>query len=146
MSSEGIRHTPFSAVYVILRDEDRILLSKRKNTGHRDGEYSLVAGHIEPGESATEAIVREAYEEAGIELDRSSLEPVHVIHRRSETRVYMDVFFAADEWTGDVENREPTKCAELAWYKQSELPQDTVPYVEQAISEMSDGVFSEFGW
>lgn len=146
MSSEGPRHRPFSAVYLLLLDGDRILLSRRRNTGHRDGEYGLVAGHIEDGESATEAMVREAREEAGIDLDRSRLDPVHVIHRNSTARVYLDIFFAADDWDGSVENREPEKCAELAWYSRSRLPENTVPYVEQAMTEMSHSAFSEHGW
>lgn len=136
MASDGPRHTPFSAVYLLLCDNDQVLLLKRKNTGRRDGEYSLVAGHIEEGEPATEAMVREANEEVGIELERSSLDPVHVIHRNSESRVYLDIFFAVHEWNGPVENKEPDKCAELAWYSRSQLPENTVPYVEQAITKM----------
>lgn len=146
MVDEGERHRPFSAVYLLLCDEAQVLLLQRQNTGHRDGEYSLVAGHIDEGESATEAMVREAHEEVGIELDRSALDPVHVVHRNAGERVYLDIFFAASEWSGAVENREPEKCADLAWFDRSRLPENTVPYVEQAISEASEAVLSEFGW
>ena len=146
MGVDDERHRPYSAAYLLLRDDDRILLSKRKNTGHRDGEYSLVAGHIEEGESATEAIMREANEEAGITLAHSALDPIHVIHRNAGDRVYIDIFFVADDWDGTLENREPEKCAELTWVDRSQLPANTVPYVEQALANMSDSVFSEFGW
>lgn len=146
MPSEGDRHRPFSAVYLLLFDDSEILLLKRKNTGHRDGEYSLVAGHIEAGETATEAMVREAKEEIGIEIERSALEGVHVIHRNSGARVYLDLYFVADEWTGEIRNMEPEKCAELGWFDSAELPDNTVPYVTQAIANVSGGVFSEFGW
>lgn len=81
------RHRPFSASSLLALDDQRVLLSKRRNTGHRDGEYSIVAGQIEPGKSASEAIVREAREEVGIDIDRSNLEPAHVIHRDSGERV-----------------------------------------------------------
>lgn len=146
MASAEPRHRPYAASYLLALDHGQVLLSKRENTGHRDGEYSLVAGHIEPGESASEAIVREAKEEAGIEVERSSLEPSHVIHRDSGERVYIDLFFAARRWEGEITNREPDKCAELSWFDRSALPESTVPYVEQAIDEMSDSAFSEFGW
>jgi 8-oxo-dGTP diphosphatase len=146
MASEGKRHRPFSAVYLLLLNDEQVLLSKRKNTGHRDGEYSLVAGHIEKGESATEALVREAEEEAGIELNSQTLEPVHVIHRKSDNRVYLDIYFTTEEWKGELENREPEKCAELAWFDRSQLPENTAPYVEQAIENISDRAFSEYGW
>ena len=146
MASKGERHRSFSAVYLLLFNDEQILLSKRKNTGHRDGEYSLVAGHIDEGESATEAMVREANEEVGIELDRPALEPVHVIHRNAGERVYLDIFFITDEWHGEPVNREPEKCADLAWFDRSQLPENTVPYVVQAITEMPDRAFSEYGW
>lgn len=140
------RHRPFSASYLLALDDGRVLLSQRRNTGHRDGEYSLVAGHIEAGESASEAIVREAKEEVGIEVDRSNLEPAHVIHRDSGERVYIGLFFAARRWEGEITNREPQKCAKLSWFNLSALPENTVPYVEQAIDNMSESAFSEFGW
>lgn len=146
MAAEGERHRPYSAVYLLLFDNGQVLLLKRKNTGHRDGEYSLVAGHIEEGESATDAMMREATEEVGIDLDRSALDPVHVIHRNAGDRVYLDIFFATDDWEGTVENREPDKCADLAWFDRTQLPENTVPYVEQAITELSDSAFSEYGW
>lgn len=146
MTSEGARHRPFSAVYLLLFDDTEILLLKRQNTGHRDGEYSLVAGHIEQGETATEAMVREAKEEIGINVVPSALQGVHVIHRNSGERVYVDLYFTADEWDGEVHNREPEKCAELAWFETTALPADTVPYVEQAITNVSNEMYSEFGW
>lgn len=146
MATEGDRHTPFAAVYVLVVEEGRVLLLKRQNTGHRDGEYSLVAGHIDQGESATDAMVREANEEVGIHLQETDLEPVHVIHRNSGSRVYLDVFFEAHQWDGTVSNEEPEKCAELNWFHPNNLPDNTVPYVEQAIDEAHRSVFSEFGW
>ena len=34
------------ASYLILRDGDKVLLSKRANTGWMDGKYTMVSGHI----------------------------------------------------------------------------------------------------
>ncbi len=144
MASDGERHRPYTAVFLVLREDDRVLLSQRKNTGHRDGEYGLVAGHVEPGESATEAMAREAREEAGITVDPDALELVHLVHRDSGDRVYYDVFFTADDWEGPVRNREPEKCADLSWFRRSALPENTVPYVEQALTATAP--YSEFGW
>ena len=41
----------------------QILLSKRKNTGYKDGEYELPGGHLEENEDLYEAMIREAKEE-----------------------------------------------------------------------------------
>jgi 8-oxo-dGTP diphosphatase len=56
------------AVYLILRRDSQVLLLKRANTGYQDGKYSLIAGHLEGDELATEATAREAKEEAGISV------------------------------------------------------------------------------
>ena len=71
--------------YLILRREKQILLHLRKNTGYCDGQYGLVAEHVEANESATAAMMREAREEAGIELDPSALRVVHTMHRQNKS-------------------------------------------------------------
>ena len=58
----------YLSVYLILQNQNKVLLSKRKNTGWFDGYYSLIAGHLHPKESASTAIIREAKEEIGIFL------------------------------------------------------------------------------
>ena len=61
----------FVAVYLLLLREEQVLLRQRHNTGYEDGSYSAIAGHVEPDERITHALVREAAEEAGIRLAAS---------------------------------------------------------------------------
>lgn len=139
------------AVYLILLRDEEILLQRRYQTGWRDGNYSLVSGHLEGGETVTEALIREVKEEAGIELVAKDLKVTHVLHRRSgsnETPVeYIDFFLTARAWSGEPKIMEPHKCDDLSWFPLAQLPPNLLPYVRNAIAYSRDGVpFSESGW
>ena len=49
-----------------LDDMENWILLERKKEGILDGQYTIIAGHIEMGESVLDAIIRESKEEAGI--------------------------------------------------------------------------------
>ena len=134
------------AVHLFLLRDSQILLLRRYNTGYEDGQYSVVAGHVDGGEEITAATAREAREEAGIAIAPGDLEVVGVMHRRSaEERI--DFFLAARRWTGDVANREPDKCDELAWFDLDALPATVIPYVRRALDNYQAGrLFDSFGW
>lgn len=132
--------------YLIIRKEGHVLLGLRKNTGYLDGCYGLVAGHVEHGESTTTGAIREALEEAGIEVLPHQLEVVHVLHRHSD-RNNIDIFFEVTEWHGEIHNREPHKCAELAFFAADALPKTTIPYIKAVLEALARGeVYSESGW
>jgi len=67
----------------IFRDEAVLLIERAK--GALKGRWSLPGGHIEPGETARAAAVREVREETGVEADLHGLVDVHdVILRRPD--------------------------------------------------------------
>lgn len=132
--------------YLILKQEDKILFHLRKNTGYCDGMWSLVAGHVEDGESATEGMIREAYEEVGISINPTQIQVVHIMHRKTN-RLNVDVFFDCRSWQGEIENREPEKCEILKFFPLSSLPSNVVDYNAIALKFISEGKFySELGW
>ena len=134
------------AVHIFFLREKQILLLRRFNTGYEDGSYSVVAGHVDAGETATQAAIREAKEEVDVILEPTDIQIVHVMHRKSEDE-RIDFFMAVRHWGGDVTNNEPQKCDDLSWTDIDSLPQNTIPYVKRAIEEYQAGFFySEFGW
>ncbi len=134
------------SVHLLLVEDESILLLRRHNTGYEDGNYSLVAGHIEGGEDLKSAMMREAREEAGIELSRPSLDVVGVVHFKGDAE-YIHFFLKASDWSGEVTNLEPDKCDELKWFGISDLPDNTVPYVRHAIENYCNGTwFGSVGW
>src|SRR5689334_11949952 len=103
------------AVHLFLVRGEEVLLLRRANTGYEDGKYSVVAGHLDGGETVVAAAVREAREEAGVVLDPADVRVVGVMHRRAEDE-RIDFFVAAEMWSGEIRNCEPHKCDALDWF------------------------------
>ena len=135
------------SVHLILLNNSCILLQKRKDTGYADNLYGLPAGKINPNESATQAMIREAKEELGIHLKVEWLELGSIVHGRDDQREGVAFFFKASKYEGVIENKEPDKCACLKFFDLNSLPSDFIPYMKTGIENTLKGVFfSEFGW
>lgn len=135
------------AAYLILKKNDTVCMSLRKNTGYSDGLYGLIAGHVEDGESASAAMIREAEEEAGIKIAPTHLKAVHILHRHSSERLSIDIFFECCIWDGSICNREPGKCEKLDFFPIDSLPSNTIDYVRDVIRAVERKEFySEAGW
>ena len=141
------RHTFLSAVHLIIEREGKILLTRRFNTGYADGFYSLPAGHIDQAESAKTAMCREAKEEVGLNINIDNLDILHVMHRKSEDQERIDFFMIANEYEGEPKISEPDKCDDLIFCDPNNLPQNTIPYIIEALKQINQKKFySEFGW
>lgn len=146
-----------SAVHLFLIRDGQVLLLRRFNTGYEDGNYSVVAGHLNGGEEVKAAAIREAREEVGIEIAPQDLQVVGVMHRKSNDE-RVDFFLTATSWAGEIINREPDKCDRLAWFDMDKLPANMVPYVRRALDNCADEYiradgcirqgqwFDSFGW
>jgi 8-oxo-dGTP diphosphatase len=134
------------AVHLFFLKDDKILLLRRFNTGYEDGNYSVVAGHVDAGETVTQAAIREAQEEAGVVLQPEELQVVHIMNRKSNDE-RVDFFIVVKGWSGEIRNMEPEKCDNLSWFPLDSLPANMIPYVRYAIENYQKGIlYSEFGW
>ncbi len=144
-SSERLRTK--SATYLIPIRENKILLSRRFNTGWMDGMYSLIAGHLDGNESVHDAMIREAYEEAVIIVKKKDLIPATVLHRKSADAEYIDFFFVVKNWEGEIVIGEPNKCDEMSWYPLDNLPENLLLYIKEVLENYKNGIaFSASGW
>lgn len=148
MTASKERFKLIPAVYLVLRKDNQILLLQRANSGYQDGMYGLVAGHIDGDELATAAMVREAKEEAGVDVDPAKLKFVHVAHRLGRGEVgqeRIDLFYELCEWQGEVSNAEPHKCSDLSWFDMDDLPENMLPFVRRVLTDISRGAsYSEY--
>jgi 8-oxo-dGTP diphosphatase len=73
--------------------------------------WDLAGGHIEVGESAAQAMVRECREELGIEI----AQPTHSLDRWRDDTFDLTAFRVVD-WTGEVSNCATEEHDRLAWF------------------------------
>ncbi|MFE5943959.1 NUDIX domain-containing protein [Streptomyces sp. NPDC056480] len=148
-------------VHLYLERAGRILLGRRHpDSAYAGGSWHALAGHCE-AESATACLVREAYEEAGLVIDREDLQLVHTVHvvdrpwsegegageQPGARPPRIQLFFRARRWEGTPELREPDKCLEWQWWNPRDLPEPIVPYTRAAIEGIQDGLpYTERGW
>lgn len=134
------------AVYVFLIKDNKLLLLRRKNTGWEDGKYGLPSGHLENNETVLAAAIREAKEEAGIDIGAEYLKMVHVMHRRVNYD-YLDIYFVGDKWTGEPFIAEKHKADDLQWIDVNKLPTNILENVKVAFENYKKGIiFSQIGW
>ncbi len=146
MANQSERFKLIGAVHLFLIHDEKILLLRRFNTGYEDGNYSVVAGHLDGNEEIKAAMIREAREEVGIELAGEDVQVVGVMHRKSNDE-RVDFFLVAECWSGELRNCEPDKCDELAWFELDSLPTNMIPYVRRALANYhARRWFDSFGW
>lgn len=136
-------------VHLVLLAGDTVLLGRRHNTTYANGMWHLPAGHMEPGETITRAMTREAEEELGILVAEDDLALVHTLHHldADDGRSRLQLFFRPARHDGRVRNAEPHKCDALRFWPLDQLPSDTVPYTAHALGEITRGsALSTVGW
>ena len=128
------RHTLPISVQLLLEKEDKILLMKRKNTGYEDGKYCLPGWHVEAHEEIREALIREAKEEIGIDIDMQDIKFYKVMNRKvNSNQEYIDFIFKANHWTGEITNEENNKCEEIIWANKKNLPKNILSFIPEIL-------------
>lgn len=101
------------------------------------------------GESLTAAAVREVKEEAGVDIDPSALELMHVMHRsdKDDDQERLDFYCLAHAWQGDPHLAELDKSDRVAWFTIAALPEHTLEKnMQLVLTAYSDRLLSESNW
>lgn len=115
-----------------------VLLQRSENAKFAQGMWDLPVGKSEPGEPITETAVRELYEETGLVVKPESLKVAHIIHGAWGVEApngFLTVVFAAHEWTGEPENREPRKHSQVRWIGTDAIPDAFVDTTASALHQ-----------
>ncbi|MFI0190847.1 NUDIX domain-containing protein [Streptomyces sp. NPDC017082] len=120
-----------------------VLLQRSEKAKFAQGMWDLPVGKSEPGEPITETAVRELYEETGLTVKPESLKVAHIIHGARGVEApngFLTVVFAVHDWTGEPENREPRKHAQVRWVDTDAIPADFVDTTASALRQyLTDG-------
>ncbi|MCZ9337173.1 NUDIX domain-containing protein, partial [Streptomyces sp. TRM76130] len=82
-------------------------------------------------------------EETGLTVKPESLKVAHIIHGAWGVEApngFLTVVFAAHEWTGEPENREPRKHSQVRWVDANAIPDAFVDTTASALRRyLADG-------
>lgn len=137
----------YGSVHILFYRNEEVLLLKRQNTGFADGKWSVVAGRMDGNEEVIAAAIREAKEEAGVDIEPSEIKVVGVMHRKNTSSEWFDFYLLVNSWKGEITNVEPHKCEELRWFHVKELPDNIIPYIRSAVERSHEQMwFESHGW
>ena len=101
---------------LLVRDGLVLLVHRSSAKTSNPNVWDLPGGHLEPGETSRQALVRELQEELNVSItppDGSA------IHRRHNSDVVLEVW-RVDDWTGDIVNAAPDEHDDIGWFSLNE--------------------------
>ena len=122
---------------LVHRGEDLLLQNRVKQDWQG---YAMPGGHVEPGESIMEAVIREMHEETGLHIITPKL--CGVKQFPIEGGRYLVFLFETEEFTGELTGSEE---GEMTWIPRNRLHEyKTVDDLEQMLDVMLKPELTEF--
>src|SRR5262245_5897633 len=115
---------PNFALLFLLNTNQEVLLLRRINTPFCNGCYSLPGGEVKKGETARQALVREARDSLNLRIEPDNLTLVHCMYRKCNDPEFIALIFQAQDFqVTDIVNCEPERHDLLGWYSLNSLPE-----------------------
>ncbi len=111
---------PAVGVGVFVRKDGKFILQRRKGA-HGEGMWSLLGGHLEYGETPEQTAVREAKEEANIEIKNTKVIGLTNDFMPDEQKHYITIFVEA-EYAGGELRKNDAESSEAGWFDMESLP------------------------
>ena len=120
-------------------DGDRILVQDRLNPNWPG--ITFPGGHVEPGESFTDSVIREVYEETGLTIGNPTLCGVKQFQTLKGER-YVVFLYRADRFHGELRS---SAEGEVFWIPRQKLPEyPTVPDFLDMVRVFEEDCLNEF--
>lgn len=123
----------------MITDGDKVLVQDRKKPDWPG--IAFPGGHVEPGESFVDSVIREVYEETGLTIENPVLCGTKQFQDKGDTR-YVVLFFKANRFSGELK---ASNEGEVFWINRTDLPQYPLSIDMMAMVQvMEDDNLSEF--
>lgn len=112
-SGHAYFNNPRSAVAIaFINPSDKILFARRAREPQK-GKLDLPGGFVDPGETLEEAVIREAKEELGVDIETLQY-LISTNNTYGENTYTCDAFFIATKWQGDFKPADDV--ASIEWH------------------------------
>ena len=104
--------------------DNRVLLAQRPPGKHMAGLWEFPGGKVEPGETPETALIRELFEELGVDVPHACLAPLtFASHGYDDFHLLMPLFICR-KWTGIIQAREGQV---LRWVRPADMKDYPMP-------------------
>ena len=130
-------HAPLRGIscgVIIENDKGEILLQKRRDNGL----WALIGGSMEIGEKFIEVVKREAFEEAGIEIEELTLFGIYsgedgiITYPNGDICYGTGIIFKTTAYSGEIQNN-TEEALEHRFFDKTNLPDNINKYDKRAI-------------
>ena len=129
------------AVVCLLEDGGRVLLQNRKKEDWHG--WALPGGHVEPGESFVDAVIREMQEETGLTVTRPRLWGIKDWMCEDGSR-FLVALYCATDFTGTLKSSEEGR---VFWVTRAEFAEmDVIWNMKDVLRICDDETLSEMFW
>jgi len=138
---------PNFVLFLLLNASNQVLLLRRVNTPFCNGSYSLPGGKIELGETARNAVIREAKNSLVLDIKLDDIEFKHIMYRKCNEPEFFACIFKV-KYSSEPVNCEPLRHDKMDWFDMDNLPEENIVSAHKyAIEQIkSNSVYSEHGF
>lgn len=128
---------------IIMRDQKILLLRRADWAPLFPGYWHGPTGKIEEGETPKQTIIREAFEEVGLQGNPQlgTVVAVRARNFKNPDLIWKDVslFFVLTDFEGEPVNKEPRLHDAMEWFDINHLPDPMIPAVKFGIGQYVKG-------